>query len=371
MQTDLAQPDTFQGSMSWKADTMMGLQAGAYLTDQIDATVQFVIKDRVNQTLNENLAWAFLRWKPNQDVTLRTGRLGFDIYMLSDYRNVSFAYLWERPPVEFYGPLLFQNFDGIDGSWKTHIADGFLTAKVFAGTTTKSIPPPFANSGPSLLCLGPITGGKLTFETESLRLSSGFAYMSFDKNFAITSSLSSALSDPNLQTAWNNANLYADQVNQLGKSITFFALGASYDANDWVVQSELGYLHSNWAGFRDLPSGYFSLGRHFANLTPYVLFSMARSAGSASHVVPPEIQGDAINQLYTNTQLFMRGSPVNQKTVSLGVRWDVLANMAVKVQWDYTQIASNADSLWINANNLSSVPATNVNLLSASINWAF
>jgi hypothetical protein len=46
------------------------------------------------------LTWAFISYAPVPDMKVRAGRLGWDVYMLSDSRNVGYSYLWVRPPVD-------------------------------------------------------------------------------------------------------------------------------------------------------------------------------------------------------------------------------------------------------------------------------
>ena len=233
------------------------------------------------------------------------------------------------------------------------------------------MPDATGSGGNSHFGVEPLIGGKLMFENEAWRLSAGFDYIIFDQNFTDTANLVTAWSDPALQAAWHNPSLYAAQISQIGRAMSFYALGASYEKYDWTLQAEVGYLHSDWLGFRDLTSGYLSIGRHFGSLTPYTVFSMAGNVGSVAQIVPPAFQNVDINQLYTGTQAFMTGFPIDQKTVSLGLRWDALENMAFKLQWDYSLIAAKADSLWLSTTGLPNTSATNVNVFSASVVWAY
>ncbi|MGR8933739.1 MAG: hypothetical protein ACU837_05025 [Gammaproteobacteria bacterium] len=127
----------------------------------------------------------------------------------------------------------------------------------------------------------------------------------FSSNFSYTAELVSALSNPGLQPAWSNAGYYADQVNQQGKSIVFYSIGQAYDAHGWNIQAELGYLDSEWVGFRSLVSGYLSVGRRFDDVTPYAVFSFAQNTGDPETPVPPEIPGIFQDQVYAYTSNFM------------------------------------------------------------------
>ena len=84
------------GDLKVTVDSLLGLQIGSSLTSKLDWTVQAVLRDRPKQSLDQSIEWAFLRYMANESTTLRLGRMGVDIFMLSDYRNVGYAYHWVR-----------------------------------------------------------------------------------------------------------------------------------------------------------------------------------------------------------------------------------------------------------------------------------
>ncbi|WGS86350.1 hypothetical protein [Methylomonas sp. UP202] len=372
LQTSTDQPNTFDGHWSWRSSTQLGIQASAKFTDEWDAMVQFLIKDRSYNSLNENLFWGLLRWQPSRNFTVRAGRLGLDVYLLSDYRNVGYAYLWERPPTEFYGSLINQNFDGVDLAWRVPLAQGFFQAKAFAGSYSHSFPIfQLDTVSKNTLALSPIFGGKFSYEDEDWQLSLGATYTIFDKNFAGISQLLQGLTGPGVKTVWSNAADYAAQLNKVGKGIGFYSIGAAYNANEWSIQSEFGYLDSGVPEIQSQFSGYFSIGRHIGDITPYVLFSIARPSGESKAVVPPEISGPLQDQLYAATSVAMQEYRINQETISLGARWDFAPNLAAKIQWDHSHVAANSSSLWLNGSREISTPDLDVDLFSLSMNWSF
>jgi hypothetical protein len=91
--------------------------------------VQWVARNHAGAFFEQNLEWAYLRWRPWNDLDLRVGRLGLDVFLLSDYRNVGYAYPWMRPPQEFYAPLFPYHLDGADIAQRFHLGEGFLTLK--------------------------------------------------------------------------------------------------------------------------------------------------------------------------------------------------------------------------------------------------
>ena len=372
-QRDWGQSDTFQGAWSWKLDSLLGLQMNARLTSEVDAAIQFVLKDRPEMTLEESLEWAFLAWKPTDRLVLRGGRLGLDFYMLSDYRNVSFAYLWQRPPIEFYGPLMPHNVDGLDLTYGVPFGGGTLLARLFGGTTTQGIELLTA-SGADNIELTPLWGGSLSYESEQWRLKAGFSHITFDNNLSSLSAsgLLTGLDNPLVQWAWSPADRYAADITMAGKRVGFYALGSAFDDNTWLISGELGYLDSDWGPLRDALSAYLSVGRRWGNLTPYLLLATIRPVGEAQSIASPSpvaLNDPTIAALYEGTRELYRNLWSDQQTASLGLRWDVANNLALKFQWDHSEIKYGG--LWWNQSGVAPLPNTSLDLLSASLNWVF
>jgi len=57
--------NSFHDHFSWPYDSLLGLQADIQFTPSLSATAQLVLKERVDNSLDETLEWAFVRWRPN------------------------------------------------------------------------------------------------------------------------------------------------------------------------------------------------------------------------------------------------------------------------------------------------------------------
>jgi hypothetical protein len=374
LQRDLGQPDVFHGRVSPWVDSLLGLQVDAAISPSVEAAVQLVAKKRAEQSFSESLGWAFLRWRPNAAWDVRAGRLGLDLYMLSDYRDVSFAYLWQRPPPEFYAPLITSNFDGVDLTYRHWLGDGSLRVKVFGGVSRRAfkLNRRGANSD---FELQPLVGLKLAFEDERWRLSAGIGHGRIGKELNETASLVSGLAavDP---MVWPQAPDLASSLGAKSRWMTFYSIGGAYDDNRWVLQAELGYLDSDWRGIADLTGGYLSIGRHVGNLTPYVLLAAADSNASPTTVTAPLASGDPIvdatlQQLYVGATGIARGVLVRQQTASLGLRWDVRQDAAIKLQWDHSWVARGHGGLWWRVDEMPLDHDQQVDIFSASLSFVF
>lgn len=367
------QRDTFNGRWSWKLDSLIGAQVNARLTPQVDAAVQLVLKERAVQTLEQSLELAFVGWRPWSDTKVRAGRLGIDFYLLSDYRNVSYAYLWERPPVELYGLGLPLHFDGVDVSHRLSLAGGDLVFKVIWGWSEYAIDMG-EGLGAELVRADPLWGGRISFERGSWRLSAGVGRLTPDGDFEFltTSGLLPALTSPLLQQLWPQSGDYAEDLSGDGKAATFYAVGAAYEDSVWQISGEVGYLDSNYSVLRDTLSGYLSVGRRFGSITPYAVLAAARPQEHRRSLEPPSdlalAYAPEIQQLYDALDAFYARLGTDQTTLSLGARWDLRENLAVKAQWNHT--TTKAYDLWSN-DRIVSGSEESVDLFSLSLNWIF
>ena len=80
-------------------DSNFGIQATAKWSDTISFTAQGLVrKNGPNDAFGAELAWAFVKIKLNDDFSVRLGRVGLPVYMISDVRNVGYANTMLRPP---------------------------------------------------------------------------------------------------------------------------------------------------------------------------------------------------------------------------------------------------------------------------------
>lgn len=129
---------TYSVGQGWSTagDTLLGLQLNAEISGSFDAVAQMVFKDRVSNRLSDNLEWLFLRYRPNNNWAFRAGRLGLDLYMLTEYRDVGYAYSWVRPIPEFYNLISsISRYEGADITYRRDLGELNFEAKLAFGET--------------------------------------------------------------------------------------------------------------------------------------------------------------------------------------------------------------------------------------------
>ncbi len=333
-----------QGQLPFLADSRLGVQMDAILNPQFSAVVQFLVQDRVEQDLISALQWAFVKYQPNAVWQFRAGRIGADSFILPDQRNVGFTYLWVRPPIEFYGSLPLYNYDGADVRYKIPFFDGHFDFKVFAGSASNNMPG--ANDRYFENKLAPILGVNLMFSNQAWQARISYVFSNFD-NQAPDLNL--------LQTALNSTAMFYPDATRLSKgfeikekSVHYISAGIAYDYNEWQIQSEVAHVIVETPALPDFYNGYFSVGHHFGELTPYVMYSRVGTPNHMKNATPSPIP--QIKPLIDATNSTLRHLKQNQETISVGTRWDFYENMALKLQYDRTRVIDNGIGLWLQNN---------------------
>ncbi|MBX3631130.1 MAG: hypothetical protein KF908_14730 [Nitrosomonas sp.] len=318
------------GDVSVLTDSVFGLQLDLNILKNLDATIQAVAEDRIRQDFNNIVDWAYLSYKLTPNSVIRAGRMGIDLFMLSEYRNVGYAYLWTHPVVEFYKPVSLSHYEGFDFRYSRRISPGYFEFKVFGGQTGSDIN---VGSGELNLRMRPFVGFNTSLEDNDWKLR--FTYTTTDTAFikSPTDSLVNALNQVP-QTIWPQAAVLYDQLKGINTQTHYFSAGFSYDKHNWVVQSEFALIASRWIGV-DMTNGYLSAGRRIGPVTFYTVGSYAKS-GSHPRIdqnqhFPADLEG-----LATATQNLLNALHIDQNTVSVGLRWDFHPKAALKAQWDHT-----------------------------------
>lgn len=329
------------GGVSIFSGSVAGLQLDAELLPKLSATVQGVVKERAKHDLFNFLDWAFLRYQLTPNTVVRGGRMGMDLYMLSEYRNVGFAYLWTQPVQEFYMPISFSHFDGFDVKYSRRIAPGFLEFKVYGGQIGSDI---VVSRGDFTLRERPFYGANISLETDYWKFRA--TYATAEVHSARNQQFRQLLSALNHVPAnlWPEATQVADHISAEGKRTDYISAGVAYEKNAWLVQSEFSWFNSKWPSVNGT-NGYLSIGRRFGSITGYTVGSYAKSLDSPLHFDSDPTTPTSIAQLQQATQLAFNRTLVDQNTFSLGARWDVNHQTALKAQWDHTWVRKDGGGL--------------------------
>ncbi len=351
------------GGVSVRQDSVFGLQLDADLSSNVRATIQAVIEERAKYDFENIVDWAYLSYQATPSLVVRGGRMVIDLFMLSEYRNVTFAYLWTHPIVEFYGPLPFTHFDGADIKYTYQMQSGNLDFKVFGGHMHSDIK---VFGGRNHLGFLPIVGANTTFESMHWKVRLSAATAELDSFKSPVDSLLYALEQTPV-SIWPETSGFINKLNGDKKQVSFLSAGLAYDKNSWLFQSEAALAASKWPA-ASMYTGYASLGRRFGPVTFYSVVSGAKTLDRKTTVTSPILPLPQLEVLQTVTQDALNAGRINQQTVSVGARWDIHPQVALKAQWDHTWIRRHGGVLL--QNELLDRDIT-LNIFSANISFVF
>lgn len=312
---DLSQPRGISDSWSLQNDSVIGVQGAWRINPQLEAVVQAMSRFRYDGTFNPEISWAYLKYEPAPNLSLRAGRLGTEFFMMADSRWVGYSFLTVRPPGDYFWYLPFYTIHGADAALTVPLGESVLRGKVFYGLSNGKIPladEQWDISG------SPMAGGYLEFQHGSWQVRGSYANIRFERDLPIARVL-------NISPA-----VISDALNFLsteGKRTHYYSVGIVYDNGPWQGQFMLNHIEQGAKALENSDGGYVLLGYRVGQVTPYLGYSWIRS-----HERSRMTTGDPLNNSVAT--YVMQDSHSDQKTTIAGLRWDVARNVALKAQWD-------------------------------------
>jgi hypothetical protein len=366
---DLSQPRGLTTNWSSKVDSLVGLQANLKLGEQTEGVLQVISRYRYDGSYRPEISWAFLRHDFTPDFQMRLGRLGTEFYMLADSRLIGYANTTVRPPPDFYGPLVFSYFDGIDATASMNIGDDLLRAKLFLGKSPETTP-----------FYGPITwdldgsrllGGHLDYFTGPWQFRLAHSEARFSSHEAPLNPLINQLigSDPILSFLIPipiNLTALIPELSMVRKTSKFDSLGVVYDKGPLQIQAMLGRIRHESESYEDSRAGFVTAAYRVGKFTPYLGVSIAKSKASRITTIPAAPWGPLLAQLASSA--LTPSTHMDQHTYTVGTRWDFQQNWALKVQYDHIRGKESSNILFRGTDNQWS---GRMKVLSVALDFAF
>ncbi|HME39714.1 MAG TPA: hypothetical protein VKG63_12240 [Steroidobacteraceae bacterium] len=270
----------------FKTDSKLGLQGTVTPTPWLSGTVQALAEERFDDSLAPKIEWAFIKLKPVSGVSVRAGQMALPSFLVSDSRNVGYANTWLRAPDEVYGQSTFDVYTGADVTYAHSIGSYTVTLDALAGHTKADY-----LLGPDYVAV--INGHKL----------SGYS-ASVDAGVAT------------LRYSYVRTNIDADIDGFTAARLvyTFTSIGATYDRNDVLLQSEFIAKHTQLTAY-DVNGWYVLGGYRLGKWLPYGIYAAGQTPTGPNPPGPP--------------------LPNESKhTISAGVRADLIKSVDFKLQID-------------------------------------
>ena len=355
-------------SQNWSADvdSRVGLQFDAQFNPRLSAVLQVVSELRYDNTYTPSIEWANVKYAFTPDASVRFGRIVMATFLASDYRKIGYAYPWLRPPLEVYNMMPVDYNDGMDATYRFHFGEASNTVNAFYGADNLKSPasgyyPWVANNAArgswgifDTFESGPVTL-RLSYEQTTLTLDGVNSFFEQFRNFGA-----------------QGQALYA-QYNAYRVPTIFWGMSAKYDPGKWFVMGEAGKSRLMPSFMGKQFAWYVSGGYRVRQFTPYAIYAKSKKLSTTSDPglnlasVPPFMQAYAAG-LNAGLNNFL--APPTSATTSLGVRWDFMKNVDLKLQYDHTRLDAGSSGLLINLQP-GFVRGSGFNLYSAVVDWVF
>ena len=313
-----------------RVDSKVGLQLDYALSERWHFTTQAVSKQRESGNWSPELEWAFAKYNLLPTLAIRSGRMRLPVYMMSDTLDVNYANPWIRPPVEVYGsnPLSGMNLDGVDLLWRPTTGPVSWLIQPFYGMTRFNVRGgPSFDSNDMYGSQVSASWGDFTLRGAAMHLDGVLHYPKI--NTEVIPALQALCGyTRDLAACQQAAGLKAN-----GHPMVIGTLGLAWDNGDYFVNSEYAMRDSQYLSPSDNSSWYLTLGTRLNKWTPYVSYARLTNNGPSKFTAGKgALPGFSTNSVVTEV---MTVNPMDQATITLGMRYDLMSNLAVKFQWDH------------------------------------
>lgn len=322
LDTDKATFKGYDEDFSLTPSSLIGLQLDYQALDTLSITGQVV--GRADNDKDSEVEWLYLNWKPLDNFTVKTGRLRTPFFSLSDYTDVGYAYHWVLPPVQVYSAFLDRQYDGIDLIWNRNFDLFDLSFEIYAGDVDgeanvgSNFVPYTANN--LLGAIGKISNGNLQFRLSYYKGKAVFDLPELDA-FALA-----------LQTAGFQAT--ADSLNtEMGGDVR--QAGLIYDNLKFFLHSELVDIKVDSGVGPDMRSYYYSGGYSFNPVTLHLTYAKSHATAKPPvNEIPIGLDPGLDVLAFTYQGILQSFGLDNMKSWTVGARWDVTKNVALKFDWE-------------------------------------
>ncbi|BCL69397.1 hypothetical protein TUMSATVNIG1_13430 [Vibrio nigripulchritudo] len=343
--------------------SLVGLQSEFSINDSTSATVQLVARGTKRESWSPDIEWAFISHQFTPNFKMRGGKLRAPLFMYSDYLEVGYAQVGVRVPQEVYSTVVLTSITGADFIYDMELDDSTLSFQGFAGAQKLTANKHSYNAPTEF---NDIYGGVVnwTDDTWTLRAVYGQAKVNSDVDWNSTNPALKPLGGKLSNTTFNN---------EVAK---FYGIGGRYDNGSLMLSSEL--TRTEVEGFyADVDSAYVTTAYRIDNVTPYFTISHMRTKdndvrdkhynsvkgstaklaaeaealltrakaisatnpGMAAILMAQAQQkaaaAKAAGSIEGSAKVIQAAQNIQRTTYSIGARWDVMTNVALKGDISY------------------------------------
>jgi hypothetical protein len=351
-----------QDDLDLRTDSLAGVQVDFRLGSKFDVMLQGVSRLAADGDWGVRMAQGFIRYSPDESLVMRLGRVGYDIYLLAESRQVGYSYLTVRPSAEFYGQIADDDIDGADISYTRRMGPGLFRARVFGGSGAGELA--FAD-GTYRDSKSDIHGATFDYIYRGWTGRLAFVQFGYDSSPELR-----ALAGALRATGMPDAVAIAVDLTQSSFKSLGVQIGFAYDDGPLLAQLMYGAGNSDSIAGPNFDKSYALFGYRVRKWTPFVAHAGSfdrepiRNAG-----LPPVPMLAPLDAAVTAVQAVTRST---QHTTSLGVRYDYSSRVDFKLQLDRTRVRESTLNFDYRASSAGAFAAPfDMNVIAATVDFVF
>jgi len=353
-------------------DDKLGLQGTYKFNDQLSATVQLLSKKAGDDDLKPRVEWAYLKYEPTSNLSMHAGRIRVPAFLISDSKDVGYSQTWVRTPAEVYAQFTLSYITGVDLVYRAKLGDFNITLQPQFGSQNKynspGNPTPYPIKASDLGALNATAEiGNWLFRLGTVQVKISGTPNNGDNPASLALTTFNQLA-PGLG--------YGDLANKLAvrnDKTTFSGVAGVYDDGTWTFQSEYTVRRSDTLSINN-SHGWYALGSYrVGKWTPYLTYATIKNENPDSYTDHNGIPVVSATVSAIVSAVY-QSSFTNQHTVSVGTRYDLMKNVALKAQFDRITTggpAGNQRGLFAAASPAFMASSHNVNVMSLFVDFIF
>ena len=267
--------------------TRMGLNFNAIITNKVTFASQ-LFASRAEENFNTSVDWSFISYAATDALTVRAGKIKYPVGLVNEYIDVGLVYPWIAAPQLFYG-------EELSGS--------LATREAYTGMSLL-----LEGSNGDWTFGADLFAGEIPGEKVSLRELSGVTVSAdWDDTVRLQASTVTASMHPSdaLVTAMPMMAIMDDET------LTTSSFGIKLDWNNVIAYAEMASIDMGDFEAGNAETSYATLGYQMGDWLPHVTYQTYEK----------------------NPDEFMMAETHEQTITTLGVKYDLDRNTALKVEY--------------------------------------
>ncbi|THB66968.1 MAG: hypothetical protein D6B27_05530 [Gammaproteobacteria bacterium] len=312
-------------------NSLLGLQ-GVLKVNDFSLISQIVVSGEDDWDVNEeSWKWFYLNYDFNDKYSVKVGRFLNDVFFMSRYKYVGYAYPWIRPPRELYSQAAYDDITGIGFQYDDCFESFNIT--LHAAYTSDNRDVGLLNWKKK----EKIINVSITDKDDTLELRLGYSRSkgSYNKREVLEPYYSDILvrmgyprflADMAANTIVSEDWFDADNIKS-----QFYSIGFRYEDHNILILGE--YAENKTTDMSPSPSGYYiTFGYQFDKIQPHITFSQGDHKDMYDKYFKAKNPvNEGFNELLVNT-VYNLGYGFEQKRITYGLRYDPIRNLAVKAE---------------------------------------